>query len=98
MEIVFKEDHFGKCVCWTDDCDERGGPLNVEGLCQACFDYRRSLLCRGDGCTEEGEERFSLGITAGPWCGPCWDKAPYRKEGAEGFDPDYAGECYEEDY
>ena len=98
MEIVFKEDREYYCSGCNADATHNPGPVNSEGICQACFDYRRSFLCRGDGCTEEGEERFSFGITAGNWCGPCWDKAPYKKEGAEGFDPDYAGECLEDDY
>jgi len=43
------------------------------------------------------EEQFSLGITAGYWCDPCWAKSGYRKEGPEGFDPMDAGESYEEE-
>lgn len=43
------------------------------------------------------DERYSLGIYAGKYCDECWDKSGYRKEGIEGFDPNYAGESYWEE-
>ncbi len=47
----------------------------------------------------EVSERESLGLYAGRYCDPCWEKAPYRKEGREGFSEQDAGEAYEtEDY
>jgi hypothetical protein len=54
----------------------------------------RRGICR---CGRAGYDRYSLGLPAGRYCGPCWDASGYRKEGREGFDPTYAGECYEED-
>lgn len=48
--------------------------------------------------TQSGvQERYSLGIYAGKYCKPCWDKSGLRKEGPEGFDPLDAGEQYEEE-
>lgn len=44
------------------------------------------------------EMRYSLGLPVSEYCTPCWDKSGYRKEGAEGFDPAYAGESYDGDY
>ena len=43
------------------------------------------------------EERYSLGLYAGRWCGPCWNLSRYR-DGPSGFDPLDAGEYYEQDY
>jgi hypothetical protein len=47
------------------------------------------------GCGQDGEERFSIGITAGYWCDEGWDKSGYRKEGREGYDYLDAGEHYD---
>ncbi len=47
--------------------------------------------------SEEAEERFSLGVTAGVWCTPCWKTSGYRDEGPSGFDALDAGEAYGED-
>ena len=61
------------------------------------------LACHCDECWNDlkgpkwAEERYSLGIYAGKMCDAAWDKSGYRKEGPEGFDPDYAGERYEDD-
>ena len=46
-------------------------------------------------CQKPGGERYSLGIFAGYYCGPCWDQTGIRKEGPEGFDPMDAGESYD---
>ena len=63
------------------------------------YDPDNRQHCRHCKTGREAYERFSLGITAGRWCGPCWEKSGYRKEGPEGFDPMDAGEHYsEEDY
>jgi len=45
---------------------------------------------------KEAEERYSLGIYAGRYCDPCWDKSGYRKEGPEGYDYLDAGEYYDD--
>ena len=42
------------------------------------------------------EERYSLGIYAGRYCTPCWKDSGFRDEPASAFDPDDAGETYEE--
>jgi len=56
-------------------------------------------ICNGKDCTcEEVYERASLGIFAGYWCDKHWETAPYRKEGAEGFDAADWGEHYDDDY
>lgn len=60
--------------------------------------------CCGCGKTNENavehggafvQERSSLGVYAGHWCQPCWERSGYRQEGPEGFDPMDAGESYE---
>ena len=75
-----------------EPCGECPGSVYVEY--DADFDVK-VYVCRCG--SEEVEERYSLGITAGYWCKPCWAKSGYRKEGREGFDPDYTGETYEEE-
>jgi hypothetical protein len=60
------------------------------GACLECSKY----LCSKCGSVE-AEQRYSLGLYAGKYCEPCWDKSGYRKEGKEGFDPMDAGESYE---
>ena len=49
-------------------------------------------------CKEEGFDRFSMGLPAGRYCDPHWESSGYIKEGAEAFDPSYAGERYDDDY
>jgi len=71
----------------------------------ACFGGRNSpprvWVCSGCGRNENEEpginEEYSLGIYAGRYHEACWERAPYRKEGREGFDPSDCGESYEED-
>jgi hypothetical protein len=55
------------------------------------------IICDADGCRQEGEERLSLGLFAGYYCDPCWEKSGYRQEGREGFSELDAGETYEEE-
>lgn len=52
------------------------------------------LCCK---CTEEGVNRYSLGIYAGCYCDYHWEASGYRKEGKEGFSEADAGESYEEE-
>lgn len=51
----------------------------------------------GDPCQQYGETRYSLGIYAGFLCDEHWKASGYRDEPASAFDPDYAGERYDED-
>ena len=53
---------------------------------------------RSEGCGKEANTQYSLGLYAGLYCEECWKDAPYRKDGAEGFDPTYAGERYDDEY
>jgi hypothetical protein len=80
--------------------------LNSEGLVQ-CRDGTQEPpknCCLCETCRKHpngplyAEERYSLGIYAGKYCDEGWKKSGYRDEGPEGFDPSYAGECYEDDY
>ncbi len=48
------------------------------------------------GTTRGVEMRYSLGLPVDYYCDRCWASAPYRKDGAEAFDPMYAGEAYDE--
>lgn len=50
--------------------------------------------CRGCG-SDEGEDRYSLGIYYSRLCDACWAKCGVRKDGPEAFDPLDAGESYE---
>jgi hypothetical protein len=60
--------------------------------------YSRTRLCSADGCAEVGTPRLSLGLPAGHWCDRHYATAfPYRTDGAEGFDPAFAGEHYDEE-
>lgn len=76
---------------------------NVEYFDGECwFDERYVCNCCRDEREANGkpyrfaDEQYSLGIYAGRYCDTCWEHSGYRKEGAEGFDPTYAGECYDE--
>ena len=53
--------------------------------------------CKPD-CKEEGFDQYSMGLPAGRWCEPHWEKSGYNKGGREAFDPSYAGERYDDDY
>jgi hypothetical protein len=44
------------------------------------------------------EERYSMGIYAGRMCDLAWANSGFIDAGPEAFDPDYAGERYDEDY
>ncbi len=55
------------------------------------------ITCDADDCGQDGEERESLGIFAGYYCDPCWEKSGYRQEGREWFSELDAGEAYEEE-
>jgi DNA-directed RNA polymerase subunit RPC12/RpoP len=78
------------------------------GTCPYCSDriaygtwqsHSNSWLCCGRDCNEIGQERTSLGLYAGHWCDHHYATAfPYRKAEANGFDPSYAGERYDDDY
>ena len=43
------------------------------------------------------DEQYSMGVYAGRYCDECWEHSGYVKDGAEAFDPTYAGETYREE-
>lgn len=91
-----------------------GHPLPIEAvksLCGPCDcggfyedDERESTtrihLCAATGCIEEGEERYSMGLTAGYWCDRHYNSPeyPYRKPPDDAYDWFDAGEYYDDDY
>lgn len=55
--------------------------------------YRRFVLCCAEGCVEEGEPQYSLGIYAGYYCEHHSEEAfPFVRYGAAAFSSDDAGE------
>jgi hypothetical protein len=66
-------------------CDERWACH-----CQGCEAHPRGPLL--------ADERYSLGIYAGKMCDAAWKQSGYTDAGPEAFDPDYAGERYDDDY
>lgn len=65
----------------------KGEKLYGRYYCRRCADTNQWV---------QATECFSMGIYAGMYCGPCWDKDG-RNHDRE-FDPMDAGESYEEDY
>jgi len=61
---------------------------------QALFGRYFCRRCADNSEWKEACERFSMGIYAGMYCGPCW--AEDGRNHNRAFDPDDAGESYEE--
>ncbi len=81
----------------THNCnDETNKAMKAHEVGSDLFGRYYCRRCADEGNVVLGYTRHSLGIYAGTYCDEHWLESGYRDEGPEGFDPDFAGERYEE--